>query len=756
MLLRKMLRDIGEYKVQFISVFLMAFIGVFIFAGISGEALCLEENIDHYYEDTNLADGWIYSFNINELFLYQVDCLGATDQMERQMVVDSIANYDNESEITLHFVENNTISKFYLLEGKRLNIYDEDGVWLDKTYADAKGLKVGDNVTFEFGDYRINKEIKGLGYSPEYVYHLPESANILNLNKNGFAYMSYKAFPEDTVPYNVLNVKFDGEPDTFEDLLSYRLGGYYSSFVEQQEHASVREFQSLVSQFNMIAKIMPAVFIFISMLILLTTIKRIITHQRTQIGILKASGFNDRRIIIHYLSYGIILILAGSILGLITGPIFMYALTYYPIGQTFKLPYLDPVGGINFAYVAVLMVLLSVMVSLSSIKSIVKEDPSTIIRPKVPKATTSTFIEKLKFWNHASFNIRWNYRDAKRNKFRAVMTIIGVLGCTVLLISAFGLAEGLSVSEHWQHEKINHFESKLVVEHNATTDQINNVAKDISGDEIMETQIEIESDFAKKSASLLVLNDTDLITPTDIHQNEIEIADDEISISKRMADLLEVDVGDTVTWHIEDSDKWVNVTIDKIHGHPTSQGLVMSQDKLNELGLNFTPTSIITSKHVDKDYDGIKSTIHKDELKKTWNELNRPIWITISSLTLFAIILAAVVLYNLGLLTFLEMERDIGTLKVLGFKTLTITKLLMTQSIVYILIGGLLGIPIGHDILSMVWKSSSETYFTVARVSPMNLLFTFMIIFTVSIIINIHFLRQIKKLDMVDTLKIIE
>jgi putative ABC transport system permease protein len=116
----------------------MAFLGVFVFTGISGEYIGLEDNINNYYEETNLADGWIYSPYLNDLFLEQVNHLGATTQMERQLVVDSIANFENDPEITLHFIENNTISKFYLLEGKELDINDRDGVWLDKNFADAK------------------------------------------------------------------------------------------------------------------------------------------------------------------------------------------------------------------------------------------------------------------------------------------------------------------------------------------------------------------------------------------------------------------------------------------------------------------------------------------------------------------------------------------------------------------------------------------------------------------------------------------
>ena len=108
----------------------MAFLGVFVFSGVGGESVGLEVNVNDFYNDTNLADGWIYSAYINDLFLYQVDALGATTEMERQVVVDSVADFDNDPEVTLHFVENNTISKFYLIEGKELDINDEVGVWL--------------------------------------------------------------------------------------------------------------------------------------------------------------------------------------------------------------------------------------------------------------------------------------------------------------------------------------------------------------------------------------------------------------------------------------------------------------------------------------------------------------------------------------------------------------------------------------------------------------------------------------------------
>ena len=753
MLARKMLRDIAKHKAQFISIFLMAFLGVFVFAGVGGESVGLEVNVNNFYEDTNLADGWIYSYGINELFMDQVNALGATTQMERQLVVDSVANFSNDPDITLHFVENNTISKFYLLEGEKLDINDSDGVWLDKSFADAKGLKVGDNISFEFEGYEIEKEIRGLGYSPEYVYHASTSSVIPDFNKIGFAYLSYRAFPEDNISYNVLEVKFDGTPENYNDILSYHMDGYYSSFVERSEHTSVSQFADEMDQHRMMGDIFPVVFILIAMLILLTTMTRIITHQRTQIGILKASGFKNTSIILHYISYGFWLVLAGSILGLILGPMTLPQLFYPSMSATYKLPSWNPAWSMNFVYVAVLMVLMSLAVSYYSVKSISDEKPADTIKPKVPKISSSGFLEKLSIWKRLSFNVRWNWRDAKRNKFRALMTIIGVIGCSALLVCAFGMYDGMNDLKEWEYNQINHYDSKLVIDENATDSVIDDVAEAVNGEKLMESAIEIESDNGKKSGSLTVLNNSKLVTPTDYDWNKVEIADDEVSISQKMADMLDVKVGDTVKWHIMGSDKWVNTKIDKIHADPISQGFIMSADKLEDLDLNYTATSIVTAEHVDKDYDGVKAANSMANMTSSWDELTESMWLLIYILIFFACLLAVIVLYNLGLLSFTEIEREIATLKVLGFKSSALRRLLLTQNLWFTAVGFILGLPVGYLILSIMWESSGDSFYILPSISLSNFILTAVITFALSIIVNLMFSRKIKKLNMVESLK---
>lgn len=328
-----------------------------------------------------------------------------------------------------------------------------------------------------------------------------------------------------------------------------------------------------------------------------------------------------------------------------------------------------------------------------------------------------------------------------------------MIGCTALLVCAFGMYDGMNDLKEWEFNQINHYDSKLIVDDNASVSQIDEVADKVNGDKLMEGAIEIESGTAKKSGSLLVLNGTNLVTPTDYDRNHIEIGDDEVSISQKMADMLGVDVGDTVKWHIMGSDKWVKTKIDKIHADPTSQGFIMSADKLEDLDLNYTATSIITSEHVDEQYDGIKSINSLKDMTNSWDELTEAMWLMIYILIFFASLLAVVVLYNLGLLSFTEIEREIATLKVLGFKSGALRKLLLTQNIWFTAVGFILGLLVGYYILSIMWESSGDSFYIIPSITLTNLLLSAVITFALSILVNLMFSRKIKRLDMVESLK---
>ena len=753
MLFKKMVRDIKNHKIQFISIFLMAFLGVYVFTGFGAESFGFEETSSTYYGETNLADGWIYASNIDGDFVNKVNDLPSTKDSERKLIVNSIADFDNDPDITLHFLEDNDISKFYLVKGEEFNLSDGYGVWLDIRFAEAKNLTVGDNISFTFEGMTVEKEIKGLGYSPEHLYQTSDSSMIPDYDKMGFAYLSYEAFPVSDVPYNVLLVKYGGNSSNYEKQLDDDLTRDYSSFLPRAQHPSFAEFQDETEQHQMMTDVIPVIFIIISMLTLLTTMTRIINNQRMQIGVLKALGFKNRTIMFHYISYGFWMVLAGSILGLILGPLTLPPIMFEEMADLYSIPYWLTGFNISFIVVTLLMVVLAALISYFACRNIVNESPSSAIRPKIPKVSTSGFLEKLGIWKKFSFNVRWNYRDAKRNKFRALMSIVGVMACTLIIVASFGCMDGFDEMKEWEYTDINHYSSKLVLEDNITASQIDYIADDVGGEKLMESSIEIKSGDIKKSGVITVLDDNKLYTPTDDNKNPISISSNEVSISTKMAQLLGVGVGDTIKWHIMGSDKWISTKVDKIHSDPTSQGIIVSKEKLDDLGLNYTATSVISSHGVDKNYSGVKTIFSMDSLTDSWDDMMESSMTIIYLLAAFASLLSVIVLYNLGLLSFTEIKREFATLKVLGFKSSQLRKLLLTQNLWFTTIGFVIGVPLGREVLQYLWGTMGDSFYLKVNISLKTLIITFLITYVVSILVNLMFSGKIKKLNMVESLK---
>ena len=748
---KKMLRDININKTQFISIFLMAFLGVFAFCGVCSEYYGLEQTSQDFYADTNLADGWIYNTTITDEALDEINNF-STDS-EKQLIVKSVGNFSNDPDITLHFLDTNEISKFYTTEGEDFNLSDDSGVWLDKRFADAQNITVGDNISFTFNGLEIEKEIKGIGYSPEYVYEASPTSIIPDFKDMGFAYLSYKAFPSD-IQYNALLVKFNQTPDDFKESLDGSVE--YLSFTKRTDHVSVNQFENEMAQHKMIGDVFPIVFILVTFLTLLTTMTRIIAHQRTQIGVLKAVGYKNSTIILHFMSYGFWLVLAGAVLGLFLGPVIIPDLFYPTMTSRYSLPTWNPGFDMSFIYVALIMVLSSLLVSYFAARNISKENPANTMRPKAPNISNSGLLEKSKLWNKLNFNIRWNYRDAKTNKFRALMAIIGVMGCVALLISAFGMNDSMENIKNWEYDDISHFESKLIIETGASLSDIDDVREEVNGSTLMEQAIEIKGHGNEKTASLLVLNDTNLISQTDKNGNPMNLSSTDISLSAKTAESLNVGVGDTIEWHIVGSDDWVSCKITNIHGEPLSQGIILSKEKFDDFDLNYTPTSIITAENVDGDYDSIKSTSTLNEMKNNWDEMSRSVMMMVSILIFFAVLLAIVVLYNLGILSFTEIELEIATLKVLGFKTADLRKLLLTQNLVFTFMGFILGIPLGFYLMTLMMNATGDSLYYIPSLTLGNILLSGIITVMVSIGVNLLFSSKIKNLNMVEALKDVE
>lgn len=756
MLFRKMLRDMGHHKAQFFSIFLMAFLGVFIYAGIGGEWIGLRNNSSAYYRDTNFADVWVYGSGFTARQQEDAEKLGGVTGAERCLVLDGTASLSGTPKLSLHFLDTDTITTSHVMRGKAVDLSDKDSVWVDDRFAEAHSLNPGDSLTVTVSGISLVKKIAGTVYNPEYVYLSNGNSVTPDFSSYGYAYLSKDAFPvPQKLAYNemMLTLKSGTDASSVENAVGKALGGNVSVYLARKDQPSYAMFAEEIDQHKAMGSIFPLAFLAIALLTMMTTMTRIVTAQRTQIGTLKAMGFQKGRILRHYVSYGFWLSLAGSVLGAAVGPVTLPKLFYPSMSEFYTLPEWGPALDPSFYGMAAVTVALCTFVTWLACHNVLKDTPAETLRPKSPKRVRHGVLEKTALWNRLGFNPRWNLRDAARNRVRSVMAVVGVLGCTALLMCAFDMNSAMHSLKDWQFGQIDRFESKLSIRDSATDAQIAKALKGTDGQAVMESAIEVKANGVKKTANLTATDRVTLLQATDTDRSPISLPEDGVSLTSKLADQLGVKTGDKITWHLYGGEKWVTTPVAQIYRDPTVQGIRLTRARFEGLGFSFRATSILSPQKVTQKFEGIDSVQNTADLTAGWDSMTASMMKMIVILITAAAVMAVVVLYNLGLLSFTEMERELATLKVIGMKSGRLRGLLLTQNLCLSALGFLLGVPAGQWLTDVIMSMSGDSFDMINVLTPENVLLSLAITFALSIFVNLLFSRRIRQLDMVASLK---
>lgn len=761
MLFRKMLRDMKLNKAQFISIFLMTFIGIFIYCGVAAEWSGLTKTLDTYYQETNFANAWIYGNGFSETEANAAAKVDSVTGVERRLTIEGMGDFEHKPTVKLHFIEDYRISTFYLKEGEDFSA-NKDGIWLDSLFAKANGLGVGNNITVMIDGLSITKEIKGLVFSPEYVYSAGGD-DVIPVRKNyGYAFLSSEAFPNNIpIVYTELLITTDREVNAkLEEEMEEALKGKYSVFLSRSNLRSHMQFSEEIKEHKAMGRVFPILFLAVAILTMITTMIRLVNNQRTQIGILKAIGFSGKRILLHYVSYGLWLSIAGAVLGLILGPITLPYLFYGPMKTAYTLPEWKPFFSYQLVLMALLVIVCCTLATLLACRDVLKETPTESLRPKSPKVNKYKS-DKYGFWNRLGFDTQWNLRDVFRCKGRSIMAVTGILGCSALLICAFGMQDTFNYLVKWNYGIINRYETIISLEDTAVEEQTATLVNRFHGETIQEGAVELRSKDIKRSGELLITDQVSLIHFVDPERNEIILPTDQISISYKMAEVLKVGIGDTIEWHRFGEEKWNSSVIGAIYRTPFTQGISMSRNYYEELGYEYLPTSILTAEDVSskisaREDQGISKVQNKEMLIESYNSLSEAMDVFVYVLLIAAAILAAVVIYNLGILSFTERQRELSTLKVIGFGTKKLRNLLLKQNTWLTLAGILPGIPIGRLILNYIFSFVGDVFDFMIIVDFTSYLYTVAGTLLISTLVNRFFSGRVKKLDMVSSLKGVE
>ena len=315
-----MLRDIRSSFAQFFSIFILAAVAMWCYTGFQANVIGGSKARENFNKTANFSDGWIYGASFTDEQAAAVSQISEIKDVQlRTEVLGKADEKYNTAELYCYFQASQTVTKPCTMEGEDYDPDDEDGVWLFYRFANAWKLKVGDSFTSHAFGQDITKTIKGLVATPEYEYACASTDADTDYHNIGFAYMSIKALPEELRAFNEITFTCKGDPLKLESEISTALDGNYAFLADRKSIDGYNRLTDELNQHDGFSYVFSAVFVAIAILVITTTMKRMVARQRTQIGTLNALGMKNRKILMHYLSYSFVLSAIGCVLGIILG-----------------------------------------------------------------------------------------------------------------------------------------------------------------------------------------------------------------------------------------------------------------------------------------------------------------------------------------------------------------------------------------------------------------------------------------------------
>lgn len=533
-----------------------------------------------------------------------------------------------------------------------------------------------------------------------------------------------------------------------------------------------------------IGEVFPAIFFLVAALISLTTMTRMVEEERTQIGTLKALGYERHSIAAKYLGYALLATVTGSLLGVLFGEkvfpyiiINAYGIMFQHMNEI-RLPY-NLLYGAGAAAAALASTLLATV--LSCYREL-REQAAELMRPPAPKQGQRVLLERVTFiWKRLNFSWKASVRNLVRYKKRLFMTIFGIGGCMALMLVGFGLKDSIFAIVDIQYGEIQLYDGNIILEEDVTEEERTGIKEELEKDRGMAgltegrlTQISVGTDKEWYDVYLDVPSDvetfSDFVVLKDRRTDEIYDLDDTGAVlTEKMASELNVKAGDTIM--IRDEDKGdLEVKISAVCENYLGHYLYMTPElyekvfgETAEYNSFFYKTADRTTEEAERigeealTLPGALSISYTTDMREQVDNMLGALDLVIAVLIISAGMLAFVVLYNLNNINITERQRELATLKVLGFYNNEISMYVYRENILLTFFGAVFGIILGKILHRFIIVTVEvESVMFGRNIDLSSFIYGFLLTFAFSFLVNAAMYFKLKKINMVESLKSVE
>lgn len=553
--------------------------------------------------------------------------------------------------------------------------------------------------------------------------------------------------------------------------------------LDRHSHYSYMDYGSVADRMDGIAKVFPLFFFLVAALVCLTTMTRMVDEQRGNVGTMKALGYGKNAIAFKFILYALIASVVGSVVGCVTGMKIFPTVIFNAWNLMYTLPPIRFIAQPVLAFTASGIVIgITVLAAFLAVYKELVETPALLMRPKAPKAGKKILLERIDWlWSHCSFTQKVTARNLFRYKKRFFMTVVGISGCTALLVAGFGIQDSIATVVHKQYGEILCYDVAINVKDGTASKDLNDFMDHLDQDErvvdAMSLTMNAGSVFADGEETAVTI-----VAPADseafqqfisLHHRgsseEITLPSDGVLISEKLAmnaglergDMLEIAESDGIKREVKIADIVENYVGHYIylspsyyrqifHTRPLDTGIVATLKDAgssveNDLGNEWMKKAFVTSVSF---YSGLA-----DSFEDTISSLS----FIVVVLVVAAGLLAFVVLYNLTNVNISERLREIATIKVLGFYDLEVAEYVYRENILLTMIGSLCGLVLGIGLHGLIMNlAEMESVMFGRNIDASSFVISFVITLLFGLIVNLVMYRKLKKIPMVESLKSVE
>jgi len=772
-LLSKSLRDIKQSLGQFISFVLVIAVGAFFYTGLVTLSDNLSSYTRTYFKEHNLSDLNVYYNQITKEDVAVLSQIQGINKIEARYTLDATQALENmKTSLKLHSIPvNNEINTPKLIEGRIPS--QEDEILLVSHYAKEHQYKVGDQFQIHINEKAVTFTISGFGENVEYA----KKNEIQDHKTYGIAYMSEAAIPlvAERFYYNEILIDAGEGYDIVQLGQAIEAQSKELTYVNQlskERTFSYSQLQQTIHNNKLMSKVIPLVLFIIEAIILFLTMSRIIDSQRKQVGIMKALGVKNRNIMLHYMGYPVLVGIIGSILGYVFSASVFIPLIKESNARSYSLPDIDFALSLTSMIPPILFSsLFGILSCYLSGRAILQEHAAQAMRPKPPKKMKKLLIERIpSIWSKISYSYKLILRNILLNKPKALASSIGVVVSTVLLITAFGTQMSLQKVAA-QIEEVNAYDLRVDYKRGADLDTVQFPSGINSSYHLSSFPVELIKDADNENATLVVTSkENNLIHFFDENDNRIALEDSGVLVPKSYADNYQIAEGDVIQLKFTDPE-FANKSIDMKVLHISTQysnpSFYCTPAYLESFGIDYNPTSLLVKASKDTDLINARSFFEQDQQvdtiadKNDLKELSQYILKQNSFLFIMFIICAVVLsfgaIYTISSINIYERNRELATLKVLGYQKNKINRLIFFENIILTTFAIIVALPISHYMYGLVVKALSSSHQQIPdKINILILLISAILAYVLTVLSNLLLRRKVNNIDMIESLKSIE